>query len=305
MGKYFNPIEGVDIPIQATSHSVSEGKLHEDKIGISIGPVNICYCEDKGVLHLSYDSPCLAFSAESTVTGAGQLLRNQVAQDGHVENRYFPHAPTIVTLTHLPMNSSNNTSIPITFQGFGWHYHLTQTLKPFKISDHTEFVVAHLKELDGSLSPYSFLTSRVRTSRHYNGEYLTNFILVDSGRIIATSQHISANYSSDKELHKSSGHSVTTQVDYSVRGSLLSCPESDFEVAFSINCGAGKPKLLEAIDVLSQVPYLIRKVIQSFLSKPFVFSYTGTENPVSLKIGDGPVKEYSAVYYHELGYITD
>jgi hypothetical protein len=90
---------------------------------------------------------------------------------------------------------------------------------------------------------------------------------------------------------------VPDTIEYTMTGKTVD--DESFEIKVKADC----KHLMTRADVLGQMPFLVRKVLQAFIAKPFVYMWFDTVH-VSVRIGETTTELDDAKAYHEVSFIN-
>ncbi|KAI9138089.1 oxidative stress survival, Svf1-like protein, partial [Paraphysoderma sedebokerense] len=95
-----------------------------------------------------------------------------------------------------------------------------------------------------------------------------------------------------------SGYVIPTKVEFRWNGKTIE-DDQDYEVTLNVEIDE---RFTKKVDVLAEVPYLLRKVIQMLVAKPYVYQ-TMQEVEVTCRIGDRVMQEKGRIFF-EFAFIT-
>lgn len=95
-----------------------------------------------------------------------------------------------------------------------------------------------------------------------------------------------------------SGHYVPKSIIHELSGS---CLVSGKQVLLKITVPLSR--LLDKIDVLGELPYLVRVFIQTFITAPYCYQWMDDNVVLSLDVG-GEKKEISGVVFNETSFLA-
>jgi hypothetical protein len=106
---------------------------------------------------------------------------------------------------------------------------------------------------------------------------MTQAILVLNDKAVAAMTTNSTVYN-NPQLDSFCGYKIQNSLSHNISGTTFD------EKAISIKIALGLGNMLDKIDVLAELPFLIRKFIQAFITKPFVYQWY---EPATLNIDIG------------------
>ncbi|KAK9765617.1 putative cell survival pathways protein [Basidiobolus ranarum] len=158
--------------------------------------------------------------------------------------------------------------------GEGYYIHAVLSMKPHEVATKCNLIT--LQSGDHALSLLHFDTPDC-----FNNIPVTQASLVLNRKLVAVTVKNTARFVTTK-LDPENGYEVPTEVHYTMDGDTLD--GKPFHCKASIKLTS----LLTKVDVLSELPYLLRKIIQYFFTKPYVYQYFDDAEVVAT-VGDEEV----------------
>ncbi|KAJ1569165.1 putative cell survival pathways protein [Cladochytrium tenue] len=134
---------------------------------------------------------------------------------------------------------------------------------------------------------------------NYDLDIVSQGIITRNGKTIAVTLD-NRSVQLDRELDSFSGYKIPKEFKVSMTGKTCDGSNKDVRVELSL-----KPiKLLDKIDVLSELPWMLRTIIQTFVTAPFVYSWYEEKVPVRVHIGDEVLDFKDGRMFLEISYLT-
>lgn len=202
---------------------------------------------------------------------------------------------------YLPCQVSGNLTInkfgssPLDISGVGFFNHATLSAHPYSIFTVSHFILFNsekIKILNLSYKPLKSENDALNVQA---------FIFVD-GRLCLASDTGSVTFPSahnDTEIDLV----VPDEVSFRFEGPALENGVPNGKVAKAI-VTMKKLEVVERIDVLASIPYMLRKIVQAFITKPYVYQfYPSAKLTVTASDDASETLEAEGQVYYELSYM--
>jgi hypothetical protein len=275
--------------------SASEWKLKPDGFSSEIGPLRITLSPDGKSIDLMYQSaklrlvltltseketelPCLTLA-----DGRVEFEKKNGEPLGYMQMRF---APTVKASGIVQVGPSYSKVV----NGLGTIAHVTQGVKPHLAATFWAFTIfksfSEVPEDSVTLMLCHFVTPAA-----FGSVILNQGILTVNGSVVAVSIHNVVTLE-ESELDAKSGYKIPRHVIYELKGETAD--HEPFEAKIDV-----RPTVsIDRIDLLNQVPFLLKKVIQAFFTKPFCYEWL---DDVSLELTlHGKKRVVQGKYFHEL-----
>ncbi|CAI2170079.1 768_t:CDS:2 [Funneliformis geosporum] len=156
--------------------------------------------------------------------------------------------------------------------GVGLFVHAIQGMRPHLIASSWNFV--NFQSTDVSLSMCEF-----KTTPHYGSKKSNQGGLVINNKLVGVSVDNVAEFL-ETNLDPKTKYHIPSKIRYTWKGKTL---EENEDFSASIEIKIGTP--IDIIDVLNEIPYVLKKIVQAFVAKPFVYQWFN-EADAHIKIGD-------------------
>jgi len=196
--------------------------------------------------------------------GEGKTYFGQDKSTGFVEHKFWPKG-----------NVKGNMIVDgreFDVTGVGLFVHAIQGMRPHLIASRWNFV--NFQSDVASLSMCEF-----ETTPHYGSKKINQGSLIVNNKLVGVSVKNAAQFM-ETELDPETNYNIPTKIKYTWEGKTLETDE-DFSAFLEIKLGVPMDK----IDVLNEVPYFLKKIVQAFVAKPYVYQWFN-ETEAHVKIGD-------------------
>ncbi|CAG8495944.1 7933_t:CDS:2 [Funneliformis caledonium] len=159
--------------------------------------------------------------------------------------------------------------------GVGLFVHAVQGMRPHLIASRWNFVNFQSNDdKDVSLSLCEF-----ETTPHYRSKKSNQGGLIVNNKLVGVTDDNVTNFL-ETYLDPKTGYHVPSKIRYTWKGKTLEKSE-DFSAYIEIKLDTP----MDRIDVLNEIPYVLKKIVQAFVAKPFVYQWFN-EADAHIKIGD-------------------
>ncbi|ORX78799.1 oxidative stress survival, Svf1-like protein [Basidiobolus meristosporus CBS 931.73] len=158
--------------------------------------------------------------------------------------------------------------------GQGYYIHAVLGMKPHEVATKCNLIT--LQSGDNALSLLHFDTPNC-----FDNIPVTQSSLILNNKLVAVTVQNTARYVTTK-TDPENGYEVPTEVHYTMDGDTVDGKPFHCEATIKLS------NLLTKVDVLSELPYILRKIIQYLFTKPYVYQYYDDAEVVAT-IGDEKV----------------
>lgn len=100
----------------------------------------------------------------------------------------------------------------------------------------------------------------------------------------------------EEEIDEETGYSAPQKIRYTFIGKTLQSNE-DVKISLTTNPATGQS--FEKMDLLSELPWLVRKALQMLISKPFLFQYIDEGLEAEVQVGNGEARKLKGRTFEE------
>ena len=177
--------------------------------------------------------------------------------------------------------------------GTALYVEAVSTLAPHAVANTWDFFTLHAPAEQAAVSLIGFKSP----AKYGSVEFYQGSITLD-GKLIAVlidnaSQHVSV------EKDPQNGYNIPTEVAYQWSGRTI---EGNKPITASTKVKIGKAE--SCIDILAELPWLIRKAIQAMLAKPFLYQFVDRQAEVEIKIGEEAPRVIQGRAYTECTFVN-
>lgn len=172
------------------------------------------------------------------------------------------------------------------FTGSATLIHGLQSAKPHQIASKWDFFLSHIPSQNQTVIFCQFITPSSLGSVP-----VTLGIYVNDGSIKLMTTNCNVVYSTDTQ--EENGYKIPSKKSYLIQGTDTEGQPLEIKVEVKAE------KLFEKVDILGDLPFLIRKVLQAFIAKPFAYMWFDEAS-----VQAGSHGELKARSYHEITYIN-
>ncbi|CAG8623761.1 7556_t:CDS:2, partial [Dentiscutata heterogama] len=214
--------------------------------------------------------------------GGGKTYFGQDKSTGFVEHKFWPKGNVKGNIV------VDGKAFDIT--GVGLFVHAIQGMRPHLIASRWNFVSFHSDI--ASLAMCEF-----ETTPHYGSIKVNQGGLILNNKLVGVSVNNEAHFM-QTTLDKETGYNIPNRIRYTWEGRTLDT-EENFTARIEI-----KPKvLMDKIDVLNEVPYFLKKIVQAFVAKPYVYQWFN-DATAYIKVGDNEEISYKGEMFSEATFIS-
>ncbi|OZJ05055.1 hypothetical protein BZG36_02099 [Bifiguratus adelaidae] len=214
--------------------------------------------------------------------GKTYLGGNAKSNSGFVSHRFWPKAK--VTGTFIMDGKLHD------IDGDGMFIHAVQGMQPHLIASRWNFV--DFQAAETSLTMMNFLTTK-----QYGGVEVNQGALVYKNRLISVSVKNGVELADLKE-DPDTGYQVPQKITYTWNGKTLDEAEDEVKVTLEVNVS----NLLDKIDVLNEIPWFIKKVVNVLVAKPFIYQWLDSA-VAEISVG-GEQERVEGKCFHELVFVS-
>ncbi|KAI8988771.1 oxidative stress survival, Svf1-like protein [Pilobolus umbonatus] len=162
-------------------------------------------------------------------------------------------------------------------EGDGMFIHAIQGMQPQLIATNWNFVDFHSKEA-------SIAMMQFQTTKQYGSVNINQGSLVLNDKLICVSvdNHVEL---LDLKKDPDTDYDIPQKVKMTWKGKTIKENESDESKDVSIIMVVEVKNLLDKIDILAEIPYIIRKLVQSLIVKPYIYQWLD-KSTAEITIGD-------------------
>ncbi|CAG8467127.1 8977_t:CDS:2 [Ambispora gerdemannii] len=173
-------------------------------------------------------------------------------QKGFVEHKFWPKCK--VTGNIVVDGRAFDVS------GTGLFVHAIQSMKPHLIATRWNFL--SFQAPNASLAMMEF-----ETTPQYGSTKVNQGSLIVNDKLVGVSVENAAEFL-ETELDPQTGYHIPNVIHYTWKGKTLETGE-EFQASLKI-----RPEtLMDKIDVLNEVPYFLKKIVQAFVAKPYIYQW--------------------------------
>lgn len=203
-------------------------------------------------LDIDYIPKCLG-----TTFGDGKLSFGVQGEDGDIEMRFIPAGRAEGTVTI--------EGISQTFKGLGMVIHQFQGIRPNLVASKW-ILTCFVSDRDDIGEQLSMLLIQLSTSPSYGAEKIICGSLHGDGRLLALCRD-GRIVPFAPTLDPDSGYYIPQELHLEWRGVTI---DGDH---FEAHCQYRPRVLCERMNMLDQLPFVMRKIVESFISKPFLYQW--------------------------------
>lgn len=184
--------------------------------------------------------------SEGYKLGHGRALFGSGADPSYVSHAFMPRGKVSGEL------KQKNGAI-LSLEGVGFLVHAMQRDRPYLLAERWNFAVFHSKRVTLNLMEF-------HAPKNYGGVWMAQSALVLDGQLrSATGEAHQTVLEEVKD--NSSGYSIPKRARFNWKG-------ADWEASIEV-----EPTLSNKIDLLKQLPWMIRKFIQAFVTSPYDYMF--------------------------------
>ncbi|KAF9586042.1 putative cell survival pathways protein [Lunasporangiospora selenospora] len=295
-------IWGVPASIQMTARFRGNGinKLFSVNLAkFELTPDKLSVTTDKITIKLSPDGKSYSISVSHAPELIISLTFEKVATgfmigegktffgDGYVSHKFWPSCK--VSGMVLVDGKANELT------GEGTLIHAVQGMRPHLVAskwNYVDFVGKDtVTDAKGKLCLMQYTTPE-----YYGAVTVTQGSLTLNGELIAVSVENRAEFVTTA-LDEETGYNPPTEVNYIWEGKTLGADAKPFKAVLNV-----KPRVLcQKVDLLSEMPWALRKAVSAFVAKPIIYQWLD-EASATVKIGDKE-QTLAGKIYHESTFV--
>lgn len=177
--------------------------------------------------------------------------------------------------------------------GTALYVEAVSTLAPHAVANTWDFFTFHAPAEAAAVNLIGFRTP----AKYGNTEYSQGSITLD-GKLVSvlienTSQHVTT------EKDPQNGYNIPTEVAYTWSGKTLA---DNQPISATAKVVLGKAE--SCIDILAELPWLIRKAIQAIVAKPFLYQFVDRQAEIEIKVGDAAPRHVKGRAYTECTFVN-
>ncbi|KAI8984771.1 oxidative stress survival, Svf1-like protein [Mycotypha africana] len=163
-------------------------------------------------------------------------------------------------------------------EGQGMFIHAIQGMQPHLIASNWNF--ANFQSTNGC----SIGMMQFQTTKQYGSVNINQGSLVLNDKLVCVSieNHVEL---SDKKKDPDTEYDIPQLVEFTWKGKTIKADESDTPKDVAITMKVHPSNLIDKIDVLAEIPYFIRKLVQSLIVKPYIYQWIDKAT-AEITIGD-------------------
>lgn len=270
--RYYSKSDGMNIfetrnfkPSEWSMYKSSRSSKDSDFVSNHVGPFKVIFREHPiPGFNISFESPKLSMSLYLDLVSTPLTVRDGVVEfiSSKANGTFlFKFAPQFVFSGTIGFGSNPNRSI----SGLASLNSMTQLVEPHLTSSRWGFFyfVANGTERI-SLTLLHFTTTAL-----FHSKELSQGILTMGGNVSGLSLNNSVSFINPTLSEKSGGYMLPTAIKLTLDGTGPDGPSDIWHAEVEIpliTC-------MDRIDLLGYLPFLVRKVIQAFISKPYCFQW--------------------------------
>lgn len=259
--------------VGCTNHSASGMKLSEDRTGISIHGASISPAPNKRRVDGCYQSTLLGLDftfeqlCEGATFGNGSISFGVDGGDGTVSMQFIPFGRAQGTITV--------DSVPRPFKAHGMMLHQFQGIRPNLVASHWQFSL-FISDPDETGEITSIFMIEVRTPATYGSATVNYGGFYSDKRLVALCRDGKITHTSPIQDTRSAYY-IPTGLHLEWQGVTV---DGD---SFSANCNVTPRVLCDRMNLLEQLPFVMRKIVETFVTRPYVYQWIDrTQLTVSL-----------------------
>ncbi|KAJ3254860.1 putative cell survival pathways protein [Boothiomyces macroporosus] len=260
------------------SKGASDFKMSSDKLSADCKPMSVKYIEvsfDDGDIVMNFQ----VVSLGTVRIGSGKHLFGKSEDKGYVKSAHIPKAIATGTL-----KVDGKT---IDLKGHGCINFVTQHL-PQNVA---RWNFANLQNETDAVVLYQASMFKGSEKKQIS----QGFVVLDSKIVGITTENKTVFHHT--EFDKFSNYQIPTSLTHEWSGKTLD--GKDLKVVMNLSLKG----MIDKVDVLSELPYLVRKFIQTFITAPFVYQWL-EDVTVDVYVG-GEKREIKGRVFHENAFMGD
>lgn len=162
-------------------------------------------------------------------------------------------------------------------KGDGMFIHAIQGMQPQLIASNWNFANFHSKE--ASIGMMQF-----QTTKQYGSVNINQGSVVLNGKLVCVSVENAVELM-HKKLDVDTNYEIPEEIKLTWKGKTIKEKEEEETKDVSIVMIVQVKNLIDKIDVLSEIPYFLRKIVQSLIVKPYIYQWLDKAT-AEISIGD-------------------
>ncbi|RKP12677.1 Svf1-like-domain-containing protein [Piptocephalis cylindrospora] len=271
--RYYDPKNPSISDFRSANLSASKFKLSEDNRSFHMNEVSsstkdghnfsvLLSFKEKAQFTLTAETEAFRLGKGRTTFGVGEDA-SYIAHDWVLQSR----SEGIITLKDRSTRSLNGTATLV---------HAIQRGRPYALATKWRFAVAYGKRLTCNMISF-------QTSEKWGSQWVGQSGIAIDGKMLGATDQVFGEPDGEEE-DVVSGYSIPTGQTYWCEGIL-----SDGRPC-KVKFHAPMKQLVERIDLLAQLPWMLRKVIQTFVTRPFLYQWWETVK-ATITLGDEVIEE--------------
>lgn len=256
--------------------NMSKFELSEDKRSVKTDFFNIQLDASQRIFKINITHPELVVSLDFNCVDKGfkvgegktYLGGDQSSAAGYVSHKFWPRAfakGTFIVNQHIHE-----------IEGDGMFIHAIQGMQPQLIASNWNFLNFHSKEA-------SIAMMQFQTTKQYGSVNINQGSLVLNDKLVCVSVENTVELL-DLKKDEDTDYNIPEKVKMTWKGKTIK--EEGIEPKDVSIVMISEPKnLIDKIDVLSEIPYFIRKIVQSLIVKPYIYQWLDNTT-AEITIGD-------------------
>jgi hypothetical protein len=180
-------------------------------------------------------------------------------------------------------------------KGDGIFIHAIQGMQPQLIASNWNFVNFHSKE--ASISMMQFQTTKQYGSVNINQGSL---VLNDKLKCVCVDNHVEL---MDLYKDEETEYEIPKKVKFTWKGKTIKENDADEAKDVDIVMVVPTTNLIDKIDVLAEIPYVIRKLVQTFVVKPYIYQWLDAATAEITIAGEETIKTEGKIF-QELVFVS-
>ncbi|KAI8077054.1 oxidative stress survival, Svf1-like protein [Thamnidium elegans] len=255
--------------------NMSKFELSEDKRSVKTDFFNIQLDEDQRVYKINITHPEIVVSLDFTRVDRGfkvgegktYLGGNKASAAGFVSHKFWPRCEAKGTFI---VNQQIHE-----VEGDGIFIHAIQGMQPQLIASNWNFVNFHSKEA-------SITMMQFQTTKQYGSVNINQGSLVLNDKLVCVSVENEVELLNRKK-DEDTDYDIPEKIKLTWKGKTLKEDGEPKDVSIVMLV---EPKnLIDKIDVLAEIPYFLRKIVQSLIVKPYIYQWLD-KSTAEITIGD-------------------
>lgn len=295
--RYYSRASGENA-MASSSFSGSSFKLSADKCSVVVQDNHTFVELHPGTGHSVYTVKqthadlTIAFRFEALLAPVqikdGKTLLGDKGSTGYVLHRFIPTGTFEGTVTV-------KSGAPQPMKGRGLFIHAVQNAKPHQVATTWDCFSVQYQNTSASDDAGALVLLQFRAPAEYGSVTVTQGLVVRKGVVVGVTANATAKHTATR-VDETTKYPVPTAIEYRLSG------KGAGDAPFSVAVDAQPQNLIGKVDILGELPYLLRKVLQALIAKPFAYFWSEKVSG-KLVIGDETV-DFSGTAYMETTFIN-